>query len=353
MRGDLLRKSCHETGSREPINAMDFLPWHYLNWEGAVVVVVVVVVGGFAKKETDTNQSLWRHLDYTSPPTPSIHPHSPTCHHQPLPPSSPLLFICFSVFSVVCLPLGWKLCVYAPLCMCVLVCVCVCVCVRERSEMTHWFTVFYIFSSGSLLQCESIDAIILSASLSLFILSPCFSPSLSLFLSLSLFFLWLSEYHVVEWKCLRGVLYCRYRRRGLEYQRCVLYLCVPVCISVYHILTRNTVLSIQECMLLFVHRAGACDSAEAYTVHLTARLSRCQIPFVIYKIYIYIYILSEYLYVWGRLCWWVFAPCGLYARCTSSSSATPPCDPHVHAQPHARAHTATHPPTCEDFCQNQ
>ena len=290
MRGDLLRKSCHETGSREPINAMDFLPWHYLNWEGAVVVVVVVVGGGgFAKKETDTNQSLWRHLDYTSPPTPSIHPHSPTCHHQPLPPSSPLLFICFSVFSVVCLPLGWKLCVYAPLCMCVLVCVCVCVCVRERSEMTHWFTVFYIFSSGSLLQCESIDAIILSASLSLFILCPCFSPSLSLSLSLSLFFLWLSEYHVVEWKCLRGVLYCCYRRRGLEYQRCVLYLCVPVCISVYHILTRNTVLSIQECMLLFVHRAGACDSAEAYTVHLTARLSRCQIPFVIYKIYIYIY----------------------------------------------------------------
>lgn len=232
MRGDLLRKSCHETGSREPINAMDFLPWHYLNWEGAVVVVVVV---GFVKKETDTNQSLWRHLDYTSPPTPSIHPHSPTCHHQPLPPSSPLLFICFSVFSVVCLPLGWKLCVYAPLCMCVSVCVCV----RERSEMTHWFTVFYIFSSGSLLQCESIDAIILSGSL--FILSP----------SLSLSLLWLSEYHVVEWKCLRGVLYCRYRRRGLEYQRCVLYLCVLVCISVYHIPTWNTVLSIQECMLLF------------------------------------------------------------------------------------------------------
>ena len=186
MRGDLLRKSCHETGSREPINAMYFWPWNYLNSVGAVVVVVVVV-GGFAKKETDTNQSLWRHLDYTSPPTPSIHPHSPTCHHQPLPPSSPLLFICFSVFSVVCLPLGWKLCVYAPLCMCVLVCVCVCVCVRERSEMTHWFTVFYIFSSGSLLQCESIDAIILSASLSLFILCPCFSPSLSLSLSLSLF----------------------------------------------------------------------------------------------------------------------------------------------------------------------
>lgn len=35
--GNLLRKSCHETGSQEPIDDMDFLPWHCLHWGGGGV----------------------------------------------------------------------------------------------------------------------------------------------------------------------------------------------------------------------------------------------------------------------------------------------------------------------------
>lgn len=89
--GGLLRKkSCRESGSREPINANDFLPWHCLN------------LGELGRRrgvvETDTNQTLWKQRDYTSLPAPSILPQSATCRRQPAPPSPPLLFICFLLF---------------------------------------------------------------------------------------------------------------------------------------------------------------------------------------------------------------------------------------------------------------
>lgn len=197
------------------------------------------------EKETDTNQSLWRHLDYTSPPTPSIHPLSPACHHQALPLSTLLLFICFSVFSVVCLPLGWKLCVY----MCSIMYVCVCVCVKAlwNDALIHSVLYFLIWLTITV----RVNRRRISLSLSL-------APSSFYFLPISLprsLFLWVSEYHVVEWKCLRGVLYCRYKRRVwsvsacIVHERYVLYLCMLVCISMCYFLTWNTVLSIQECML--------------------------------------------------------------------------------------------------------
>lgn len=159
---DLLRKSCHETGSRDPINAMDFLPWHYLNWEELRGGGKGGSGGGggcWKKKQT---QISWYGGTSTTPLLllpPSAH--SLQSAFTPHPPPFPLLlFIYCPVFYVVCLPPGWKR-------QCVHVCVRGFVWAWRSSGMTHRFAVFYISSSGSLLQWQSIDAVFLSLPYSL------------------------------------------------------------------------------------------------------------------------------------------------------------------------------------------
>lgn len=106
MRATYWEKAAMKLGRRS-----QSMPW--ISWPGIISTERRGRGWGVGwKKETDTNQSVWRHLDFTTPPTPAIHPLSPTRLDQPLSLSSLLLSICFPVFSVVCLPLGWKLCVY-------------------------------------------------------------------------------------------------------------------------------------------------------------------------------------------------------------------------------------------------
>lgn len=88
-----------------------FLPWHYLNLgerqgEGGV--------------ETDTNQTLWKQRDYTSPPR-SLHP--PTICNLPASAHSSCPSSAIHLLFVVCLPPRLKsLCVSSILSAGVRVC---------------------------------------------------------------------------------------------------------------------------------------------------------------------------------------------------------------------------------------
>lgn len=114
-------------------------------------------------------------------------------------------------------------------------------------------------------------------------------------------------------------------------------LCLCVCVCMYYYPTWNKVLSIQECMLFLctVWDPIFYTSAFEWILDLFLYIN-------IYNIYMCVCV-SIYMCE-GRL---------LLGICTSSCSATPPCDPHVHTKPHTCVHTKTHPPTQEDFCQNQ
>lgn len=229
------------------------------------------------EKETDTNQSLWRHLDYTSPPTPSIHPLSPACHHQALPLSTLLLFICFSVFSVVCLPLGWKLCVY----MCSIMYVCVCVCVKALWNDALIHSVLYFLIWLTITVRVNRRRISLSLSRSLFLLlSPYFSPSFSLSVSIRVSCCWMEVF--------TRSFVLPLQETGLECEcmHCAWAVCfIPVHACVYfYVLFSNLEHGVKYSGVyaLLVQCVGAYGSAGTYTVYLTACLSGCQISFSLF-----------------------------------------------------------------------
>lgn len=123
-------------------------------------------------EEINTNQTLWR----TPPLYLSLYSlHPPTLCNLPSSTHSSFIPSAIHLVFVVRLPLGWKLCVYAPLCMCV----CSRVCLKALWNDTFIQSVLYF---------------LILLTITAWVNRRCSSVFFS-------GFLWLSEYHVVEWEC--------------------------------------------------------------------------------------------------------------------------------------------------------
>ncbi len=295
--GDLLRKSCHETGSQEPINAIDFLPWHYLNSEEGG--------GGWGcEKKRNRHKSVVMEAPQLYLSSHSLHPPTlqPAIVNPFLSPPSCYSFAFPSFLLFVCPWAENSVCVYVLHYVCV--CLCEWVCVRVCESALKWRidSQCSIFSHLAHYYSASQSALYFSLSLSLsLLLSPYFCASLSLFLCITVSYWWMEVFT-------RGVV-LPLQETFLEYQQYVLYLCMLLCISVCYSLTWNTLLSIQECMLFLCTVWGHMVVLRP-TVYCISDSAFEWMPDLLF--YLYFCCVCVYLYVWGRICWWVSAPEGLY-----------------------------------------